>query len=74
MKIYFKKSLVEDFESIEKATWTQAGKHLETRTDKKGHLIHKWISNDKNKPNPKRKGSQELLDFLYSSNSIKKGK
>lgn len=73
MIIMVEKSILDEFESIEKSTWTQAGKHLETRTDKKGHLIHKWISNDKNKPNPKRKGSQELLDFLYSSNSIKKG-
>lgn len=56
MKIYFKKSLVEEFESMEKATWTQAGKHLETRTDKKGHLVKRWISNGDKQPSKKYPG------------------
>lgn len=58
MIIMVEKSILDEFKSIEKATWTQAGKHLEKHTDKKGHLIHKWISNDKNRPNSKHRGNQ----------------
>lgn len=63
MRCMVNKSVVDELERSElshvfekeigemrKATWTQAGKHLEQRTDKHGHLIHKWIKNNKNKP------------------------
>jgi len=70
MRILLRKSLYDEItETMEKSTWTQAGKHLETRTDKKGHLVHKWVSNSKNKPTPKRKGNQGLIDYLYNRES-----
>lgn len=60
MKIMLEKSLYDELsETLEKSTWTQAGKHLETRTDKKGHLIHKWIKNGDNQPSRKYPGMRQ---------------
>jgi predicted ABC-type ATPase len=71
MKIMIEKSLLAEFESIEKATWTQAGKHLETRTDKKGHLIHKWIKNGDNQPSKKYPGMRRGEEKEFDKNKKK---
>lgn len=67
MRILLEKSLYDELsEAMEKSTWTQAGKHLETRTDKKGHLIRKWIKNADNQPSKKypgmRRGEEKEFD------------